>query len=293
MKLNNTIVLLRPGMYILRHPKGGLPPLSVSRAPGGPDSTGKVELIATPRTHGTVLRDGSDCIVVHIMDAPVEFLVTAFLADETATVPALRVDRIALDEAVPVSTGQTFEVAATGISLIGHIERIGNALAGVGQLLGDPQSGLRLEGFQIAWPDKPEGVDIAYSVAVEGFGELPQVSTGAFCGSRGAAHRVTGLTLTLVGPNAAQYQLLGVAHFSGGFQLPLRSGVPLSGPSGLEHLTALGVVVVPKDASLETAPAPAHAPPPAKAKVAHNTSANTNAAAKLPARKQVKKTRQA
>ncbi len=288
MKLNNTIVLLQPGMYILRHPKGGLPPLSVSRAPGASGSTGKAELLATPRTHGAVLRDGSDCIVVHIMDAPVEFLVTAFLADETATVPALKIDRIALDEAAPAPSAPTaFAVASKGISLIGHIERTGDALVGADQLLGDPSSGLRLEGFQLVWPDKPEGVDVVYSVSVEGFGELPQVSTGAFCGSRGTASRITGLTLTLVGSNAAQYQLLGEAHFSGGFQLPLRSGVPLSGPSGLEHLTALGVTVQ-KNVPLEHAPAPLHAAlPPDKAKVA----AAAGTPAKLPARKQTKKTK--
>lgn len=289
MKLNNTIVLLHPGMYILRHPKGGLPPLSVSRAPGGPGSTGKVELLATPRTHGAVLRDGSDCIVVHVMDAPVEFLVTSFLANEAATVPTLKIDRIALDEAAPASSAPAaFAVASTGISLIGHIERTGDALAGTGQLLGDPPSGLRLEGFQIVWPNKPEGVDVVYSVSVEGFGELPQVSTGAFCGSRGTASRITGLTLTLVGPNAAQYQLLGAAHFSGGFQLPLRSGVPLSGPSGLEHLTALGVTVE-KSVPLEGAPAPLHAtPPPAKVQVAITA---PGIPAKLPAKKQTKKTK--
>ena len=36
-----------------------------------------------------------------------------------------------------------------------------------------------------------------------------------------------------------QFALEGTAWFSGGFSMPLRSGMPASGPSGLEHRAAL------------------------------------------------------
>jgi hypothetical protein len=259
MKLDNTIVRLQPGMYILRHPKAGLPPISVGRAVGDATSVGRVEVLSTPKTHGTILRDGSDCIVMYVTGAPVDLLVTAYLAKDGGVVPALRVDRIGLDEdgrqqtatptvatiaSSPHTSGGGIEVAASGLTLIGHIELSGDRSAADGQSLGEPASSLRLEGFQVEWPDQPEGVNLKYSVAVEGHGALPQVGVSNFCGTRGQGRRITEVTFVLVGPNAPNFQLEGVANFSGGFHMPVTSGEALSGPSGLEHLVALSLRVV-------------------------------------------------
>ena len=255
MEIKNSIVTLQPGMYILRHPKGGAAPLSVSRAPDSGASGGKLATIATQKTNGTVLRDGADCIVMHITEAPVDILVTAFLPDARAATPALKIDQIGLDaEAAPpifaapaASTPRTgnIEISDKGISIIGHIERTGDVLAGEGQRVGQPASDLRLEGFQVMWPDRPEGVDLAYSVALEGIGVTPIVSTGTFCGSKGEARRITEVTFALIGSGADKFSLEGTAYFSGGFQVPVSSGMALSGPSGLEHLTALVLSTAP------------------------------------------------
>jgi hypothetical protein len=263
MILKNSIVKLLPGMYILRHPKGGLPPISVGRAFGSADSVGRAEAIFTSKTHGTILRDGSDCIVMHVSVAPVELLVTAYLASADDTIPALRIDEIGLDPepsqspalAMPTpipekaksaagNTKATFEIAANGISMIGHIERTGDSLAGVGETLGDAQKVFRLEGFQIMWPDRPEGVELAYTATIEGQGTLPPVVSGNFCGTRGQGQRITEVTISLVGPKAKEYELEGLTHFSGGFQVPMASGLAMGGPSGLEHLTAISLAVV-------------------------------------------------
>lgn len=298
-------------MYILRHPKGGLAPLSVSRAPGRPGD-GEFSSISTDNTHGAILRDGGDCIVVHVSKAPIELLVTAFLAKEGDQVPALRLDQIGLDApavptapAKPVSPAPVIaptpaarapiQIGAHGISLIGHVERSGDLVAAPGEYLGDPSSSLRLEGFQVMWPDRPAGVDLAYGIVIEGVGHMPIVKTGKFCGSKGEARRITEATFALVGPDAGQFQLQGTAYFSGGFQLAIQSGVTLSGPSGLEHLTALSLRAVVASAP-QTTPNPwaesprtkvfkadgqAAATPPAKASSAGNTA--TKARAKKPA----------
>jgi len=255
MKLENSIVRLQPGMYILRHPKGGLSPISVGRAVGDDMCVGRVEVLSTSRTHGTILRDGADCIVMYVSGAPVDLLVTAYLTQEGGVVPALRIDQIGLDAermpqmaapvvSKPAETTAAIEVAATGITLIGHIERTGDLVASQGQSLGDAASGLRLEGFQVEWPDLPKGVNLQYSVAVEGHGALPQVGLGTFCGTRGQGRRITEVSFVLTGSNAQKFQLEGVANFSGGFHMPVVGGVALSGPSGLEHLVALSLRAV-------------------------------------------------
>lgn len=249
MEIINSVITLQPGMYILRHPKGGLAPLGIGRAPS--EGCGKLETLSTPGTNGALLRDGGDCIVVHVSMAPVNLLVSAFLAQKNDPVPALRLDRIGLDTtaappalAPPAVAESGMRVETSGISMIGHVERSGDVVAAPGQCLGDPAAELRLEGFQLMWPDKPEGVDIAYGVVIEGAGALPIVKSGKFSGTRNAAKRITEVTFALIGPRAAQFTLEGVAHFSGGFQLPLQAARPLSGPSGLEHLTALSLRAV-------------------------------------------------
>lgn len=249
-------------MYILRHPKQGMAPLSVARAPGAPGE-GKMDTLGTSGTHNTLLRDGSDCIVVHISEGPVSLLVTAFLEQKGDPVPALRVDQIGLDrpgagpalamtqQAAPrpaprqiqpaAPAAKAIEIGASGITLIGHVEREGDVVAAPGEVLGDPASLLRLEGFQVMWPDRPEGVDLAYNIVVEGGGALPMVKSGKFCGTRGEARRIIAVTFALIGPQASHWRLDGTVYFSGGFQVPLQSAVPLSGPSGLEHLTAVNL----------------------------------------------------
>lgn len=255
MNITTTTVVLKPGLYVLRHPKGGQPALTVNRAPGTATSNGKLELLGTPNTHGSILRDGADCIVMLVSDAPVELAVSAYLPHATAAVPALRIDQIALDAAAPAvaptnssmgakPTTRSIQISDKGISIIAHIERMGDVVASEGNSVGDPATTLRVEGFQVMWPDRPAGVDLSYSISVEGLGQMPAVTTGKFCGTRGQARRITELSFTLIGPDAAQYALEGSAWFTGGFQLPISSGATLGGPSGLEHLTALSLKTV-------------------------------------------------
>ncbi len=302
MEIRSSIVVLQPGMYVLRHPQTGLPPLTVTRAPGNlATQMGKSEVLSTPNSHGSILRTGADCIVMHVYDGPIEILVTAYLKEAGAAMPSLKVDRIPLEgdggALAAVAGKSNMEIADKGISIIGHLERSGDVVASEGKAIGSPSSTLRIEGFQIMWPDKPEGVDLAYNIEVEGVGVTPLVNTGKFCGTRGQARRITEATFVLTGPKAAQYQLEGTASFTGGFSVPINSGLPNSGPSGVEHLTSLSLRVVaadkakpqpnPWDASAKTKvfKAPAKAAPvkstskPAKP-VAHESSAPAEAAAK-------------
>jgi hypothetical protein len=243
MELANSIVTLQPGMYILRHPKTGLPPISISRAAGKKEHNGTIQALYTPQTDGSVLRDGRDCIVMQVLNGAVDLLVTAYLEKAGATVPALKVDKIALDGEVASTGGKPVAIPPNGISIIGHIERSGDQVVTQGKRLGDPQSNLRLEGFQVMWPDKPTGLELSYSARVEGAGEMPLVSSGKFCGTRNAAKRIVGVTFSLTGPRASEYKLDGEAYFSGGFSCPIESGKVLEGPTGLEHLTGVTVNV--------------------------------------------------
>lgn len=258
---------------MLRHPGRTAAVLSVTRAPSGNGIGGKVELLGTPGTDGSLLRSGRDCIVMLVQDATVNILVSAYLSDINGAAPSLKIDRIALDQpdmaarpASAVSSGTAgsadnfpvagksatalpIQISANGISVIGHFERLGDIVASGGADPGVNGDDLRLEGFQLEWPDKPTGLDILYGVGIEGVGRMPTVKTGKYAGTRGEAKRVIELTLTLNGPDSEMFRLEGEARFSGGFHVPLSSGLPLSGPSGMEHLTGLRIDVLPVDAN--------------------------------------------
>lgn len=257
MVLKNTIVALQPGMYVLRHPGAGMAPLSVTRVPGMGQSEGAMESLATSGTQGALLRSASDCIVLRISNGPVELLVTAFLAREGEPVPALRVDRIDLDDAAGAATApidaaqKPFVISPQGLSIIAHVDGRGDVLAGNGEVLGEPEGMQAITGLQLMWPDRPAGVDVAYSVTLEGYAGLPAVRTGNFCGARDKGLRMNGLCIELVGEHAAQFRLDGVAFFSGGFQVCFGGGA-VSGPSGFEHLVALSLKVCRRDSKLQS-----------------------------------------
>jgi hypothetical protein len=180
---------------------------------------------------------------MQVLNAPVDLLVTAYLETAGLAVPSLKIDKIALEGDAASAAGRPLQIPPKGISVIGHVERSGDQVVAEGQRLGDPQSNLRLEGFQVMWPDKPDSIDLSYSALVEGAGETPTVSTGKFCGTRNAAKRIVGVAFSLTGPQASNYKLTGEAFFSGGFTRAIDPGVQLAGPTGLEHLSALQLSV--------------------------------------------------
>ena len=128
MELANSIITLQPGMYILRHPQTGMPPLSIARAAANAQHNGQVQALYTPGTDGGVLRDGRDCIVMQVLNTPVDLLVTAYLDKAGAAVPALKIDKIRLDGDETVSQ-KRLEVPGKGLSMVGHLERAGDVLA--------------------------------------------------------------------------------------------------------------------------------------------------------------------
>ena len=242
MEISTSVVVLQPGLYILRHPGAGMPALSIAITPR---SVGKSETLVTNKKHGHALINGSDCLVMSITEAPVELLVAAYGEAGNVVTPAIKIDRIALDAASGSgSVSTTPSPVEKGLSIVAHVERRGDVIVRAGEMAGDINAVHRLEGFQIIWPDRPDGVDLAYAVVIEGIGATPVVKSGHFIGTRREAKRITEVTLALIGPNAAQYKLKGTAIFSGGFQIPIQSGLPLGGPSGREHLSGFMVDVL-------------------------------------------------
>lgn len=251
--IRSSFLRLGPGAYVMRHPGNALAPLVLARSPAAADNGGTLQTIATAGELGLLLRDSNDCIMALVSGGPVQLLVSACLESADRPLPQLRLDRVALD-ALPTPTApapaaapaapKPITIGPHGISLIGHIQASGDRVAAPGEFLGDPQGKLPLEGFQAAWPDRPEGVDLSYGVTMERMPPAPDVLSGKFCGARHEG-RITEVRFALTGPKATGWRLEGSAHFAGGFAVPVAPGKALCGPSGRELLTALRLRALP------------------------------------------------
>ncbi len=127
----------------------------------------------------------------------------------------------------------------------GHIERRGDVRVDNGWL-GNPQGNARLEGFAIHWPNKPEGVDLAYSVRIQNQGKQPAALSGRYAGTRQKAMGITAITFGLIGPNQKQFQLDGQVVFSGAPPQTILNGHEIASPTGLDPLVAISLAIVPK-----------------------------------------------
>jgi hypothetical protein len=139
----------------------------------------------------------------------------------------------------------------TGLRVLGHVTGIGDKVVKANEWLAGPSTPLRIEGISIAWPGKPNDLEVRYAVKTA----KPQstsgraMSLGSFAGTRGKAMPVVGLMLEMTGPAAATLQFAVEAIFLGSpTTRVVGKRIVASGPTGREPLVGLRLV-------LENAPA--------------------------------------
>lgn len=276
LKLQSRVLPLEAGMYIVRYasdlPAGQEVFITLQQAPLG---KGSVDFFPAEGVSRNTLAKLGDCVIVRVKGDVGALLVTEYhmVVNGVRTIN-LRVDRIDTSAAImqetqkpvanafppaqpvpvaPRTAQPSLQAPANGaarlsavpLRLEGHIERRGDVSAENGWWLGAPDSAARLEGFTIHWPNKPEGVDLAYSCQVLG-GRQPAAMSGNFIGTRRRAAGITAVTFGLIGPKQKNFQLDGQVVFSGTPPQAILNGQELSGPTGQEHLVAIQVSVSPK-----------------------------------------------
>lgn len=150
-------------------------------------------------------------------------------------------------QAVPDEAGRPAAGPVDAIEILAHVARRGDVLVRSGQWICGPDLPMAIEGIEIRWPDRPDGIDIMARATVNsrGLRTLADQPTGAFLGTRGRAAPITALSLTMTGPGAKDYLLRCDALFLG---LPVMtaSGTScvLRGTTGLEPLVGLRLSVI-------------------------------------------------
>lgn len=256
------LLTLEPGMYIVRYASQDTAeePCLISLQPA-PIGKSSVDFFPGETVVRNTLSRLGDTLIVRVKNGAGTLLITEYQrADLSVRQVDLRVDRIdtSVDiirseqqRSAPVVASKALEVAARAerhgspvvLKLIGHVQAQGDITAN--EWVGNIDQEARLEGFAVVWPNKPQGVDIAYSCKVADVLQ-PAVLSGNFSGSRGKRAPITAVAMALVGPRRAEYVLDAQAVFAGCPPQDLVDGQEVTAQQGQAKLVALHVSITPR-----------------------------------------------
>lgn len=241
--------------------QSGLPGVRITAAPGL--QAGQV-IVRTIAEDGWMTGFG-DAALVRVIGGPGRVMVSIFHRPGAgpAGAPSLKVLPLMAAQALPPSGPANLPPpppaqvpAPTAVDMVAHIQTRGDVGAHFGQWLGEPGSGLWIEGFAVAPVSGVALTDIEYQ-AVLGRGWLsPWVEGGQFCGSRGMSLPILGLRVRLRGAAAAAYQVRVSATFVDGSRSgPVAGGESCEAPS-LAAVEAMMIELVPQTPASGTGTTP-------------------------------------
>lgn len=240
------------GLFVLRYAssKAGLnaPTVSVDTPPGS-----GVDVISPAEDGARLVSPGDGLVVRAARDSFINVGVTPSHRNGSCDAE-LVLERVStsIRHAVPLAVPEDFSrrdaIPATDeIEILAHVARRGDVLVQAGQWICGPQLPMAIEGLELRWKNRPQGVDIVSRATINarGLRTLAEQSIGSFLGTRGRAAPITALTLALVGPASEDFSLACDALFLG---LPIISTTGksciLSGTAGNEPLVGLRLSVV-------------------------------------------------
>lgn len=177
-----------------------------------------IELVLNPEHAEAVLWQPGACLVVRA-SKPGQLLVDV-TPSEAGGSTAATVKLESLTQGEPEATSwseTTTDAGPERLNVLGHVAGIGDVHVRADEWIAGPQAPARIEGLSIDWPDKPESVDLVYSVKLA----RPHAASGRmmglrdYAGTRGRALPIVGVTIELSGPGSSDFQLVGEAAFLG------------------------------------------------------------------------------
>ncbi|TWI49289.1 hypothetical protein IQ22_03988 [Pseudomonas duriflava] len=250
------LLTLEPGMYILRYasqlPETESCLISLQQAPIG---KGTVDFFPGESVVRNTLAKLGDCLIARVKNGLGTLLITEYQLKSNSSLHTvdLRIDRIDTSAGImrAVASTETVQEAKSissntspsqSLNLVGHIESLGEVSADHWLGAADQVNGIT--GFAILWPNKPQGVDIAYSCRLGGTAQ-PAVLTGNFTGSRQESSPITALTMTLVGSASKHFKLDAQLVFLGEPPITVTAGQECFALKRQSKLVAIRVAIVP------------------------------------------------
>lgn len=253
IEVSSKLAYLQPGMYLVRLMDGALGNvLMLSATPVG---RGTLDFFPGDGVLRNTLAKVGDCIVVRVNVALGSLLLTEFHKPGQQQRITVKIDHVAQENFQAAISGQGAQTvagtevdAASGpvVRMLGHIERVGDTVS-QDDWLGDPTLDRRIEGFAAGLLGLSNRVSLKYSAQTAGTRKFSKAVAGEFVGTRQQAKALTGVMFELSGPDAKKFQLSGQVVFLGQAPLTIKPGVEMTGSTGKEPLTALRLIVTPKE----------------------------------------------
>jgi hypothetical protein len=224
----------------------GLPGVRISLPPG-PAGRPEAVSISTFRPDGWM----ESAALVRVSQGPAQVLVTIYQSPRQSPegAPRLQVTKLSGDaatpppSAVPAAGSTAAPASMEEADVIAHVQRTGDMGVAFGDWIGKRGSRMWIEGFGIAPHASITADDIEYQ-AVLGRGWLsPWVEGGKFCGSRGMALPLLGMTIRLKGAAARSWELNYSATFTDGSEVGPVAGGETCEAESLAALEAFQVVL--------------------------------------------------
>jgi len=201
-------------------------------------------------------------------------LLTIYRLGSAMKAPELRITRVQPDATPSLAAPPEPKLFSESLTLMAHIERVGDVSSEGGIWVGYAGAGGAVEGFAVTPSGPLAPSDIEYQAVLGADWTTPWLPGGEFCGSRGLSLALLGVRIRLVGEAAKTYSCRIWGRFIGAGEAgPFADGeVCVNNHAPLEGLR---VVIVKRDQARQRHKSPQAAPPPATA-----TAPNTRSAAR-------------
>jgi hypothetical protein len=253
------IVDVDKGLFLVRYAaaQDAAHPPKVSLSPEA-SSDAEIIFFLHPDHREAVLWQPGSCLVVRA-EAPSRLVVDVAPAHDRGSANAtIRIEPLTQGEAPPSMARTSAAADLSDFRIQGHVASIGDVTVDADQWLAGPSKPSRIEGISIAWPSKPDDLDIRYSVktarahAVSG----RVVELGSFAGTRGKGLPVVGVMIEVSGRGGSNFELVAEAIFLGSPTVRISGKrVVAQGPTGREPLVGLRLRLQPLNAPQTIAPA--------------------------------------
>ncbi len=258
------IVDVDKGLFLVRYAaaQDAARPPKVSLSPE-PSSDAGIAFFLHPDHREAVLWQPGSCVVVRAAARSKLVVDVAPIHDQGSSNATIRIEPLTQGEA-PSRAARTGAVAdlpcdLSDFRIHGHVASIGDVVVDADQWLAGPSKPSRIEGISIAWPGKPDDLDIRYSVKTARAQAISGrvVEMGSFAGTRGKGLPLVGVMIEVSGRGASNFELVAEAIFLGSPAMRITGKrVVAQGPTSREPLVGLRLRLQQLNAPRTIAPAP-------------------------------------
>jgi hypothetical protein len=237
------IVDLEKGLFLVRYAaaQDDARPPKVSLSPE-PSSDKSIAFFLHPDQSEAVLWQPGSCLVLRAAARGKLVVDVAPVHEHGSSNATVRIEPLTQGQAARTEPAGGLACDLGDFRVHGHVASIGDVVVDADHWLAGPSKPSRIEGISIAWPSKPDDLDIHYSVKTARVQAISGrvMELGSFAGTRGKGLPVVGVMIELSGLGASNFQFVAEAIFLGSPAMRITGKrIVVEGPTAREPLVGL------------------------------------------------------